>query len=148
MSAAARFVRRRRLAANLKRANVRVTVGWPVGKADDGVIERAIYNEFGTTDDGGKPVIPARPALSISIRSNAKRYEEWLRRELRQRLLGKRTDEQIAERLGIKAAGDVQQSITDLEDPPNAPSTIKAKGSSNPLIDSGEMRRAVTWDRR
>jgi hypothetical protein len=29
--------------------------------------------------------------------------------------------------------------------PPNAPSTIKEKGSERPLIDTGEMRRAITW---
>lgn len=29
--------------------------------------------------------------------------------------------------------------------PPNAPSTIKAKGSDKPLIDTGSMRRAITY---
>jgi len=29
--------------------------------------------------------------------------------------------------------------------PPNAPSTIKAKGSSEPLIDTGAMRKAITY---
>ena len=29
--------------------------------------------------------------------------------------------------------------------PANAPGTIKQKGSDRPLIDTGEMRRAITW---
>jgi hypothetical protein len=28
---------------------------------------------------------------------------------------------------------------------PNAPSTIRAKGSDRPLIDTGSLRRAITW---
>jgi hypothetical protein len=28
--------------------------------------------------------------------------------------------------------------------PPNAPATIRAKGSDSPLIDTGEMRKAIT----
>jgi hypothetical protein len=48
-------------------------------------------------------------------------------------------------KLGIMAQGDIQGEITSLSTPPNAPSTIRRKGSSNPLIDSGEMRGAVTY---
>jgi hypothetical protein len=55
------------------------------------------------------------------------------------------TLDQTLNKLGILAQGDIQQEITDLRDPPNAPATIKAKGSSNPLIDTGEMRSKVTW---
>lgn len=44
------------------------------------------------------------------------------------------------------AAGEfqtaIQRRITDLKTPPNSPATIKAKGSSNPLIDTGDMRAA------
>lgn len=29
--------------------------------------------------------------------------------------------------------------------PPNAPSTIRAKGSSHPLIDTGQLRRSITY---
>ena len=44
------------------------------------------------------------------------------------------------------AAGEfqtaIQKRITDLKEPPNSPATIKAKGSDNPLIDTGQMRAA------
>lgn len=48
-------------------------------------------------------------------------------------------------RLGVLAQGDIQMEITALSSPPNTPSTIARKGSSNPLIDTGAMRGAVTW---
>jgi len=46
---------------------------------------------------------------------------------------------------GMKAQAAIQQAIVDLSDPPNAPSTIEAKGSSNPLIDTGHMKNSVTY---
>ena len=48
-------------------------------------------------------------------------------------------------KLGIKAQGDIQAEITSLSSPPNSPVTIKLKGSSKPLIDTGEMRAAITF---
>lgn len=47
-------------------------------------------------------------------------------------------------RLGHIMVGDIQKEITDLQEPPNAESTIKKKnGKSNPLIDTGIMRNSV-----
>ena len=47
--------------------------------------------------------------------------------------------------LGLYGQGKIQQSITDLKYPPNAPATIARKGSSDPLIDTGHMRQSVMW---
>ena len=47
--------------------------------------------------------------------------------------------------VGEVARADIIQSITDLKAPPNAESTIKQKKSTNPLIDTGLMRRSVTY---
>lgn len=47
--------------------------------------------------------------------------------------------------MGIQGANILRNAITDLREPPNAPSTIRQKKSSNPLIDTGLMRQAVTW---
>lgn len=64
-------------------------------------------------------------------------------------------------RVGIAAAGILRQSIVDLDKPPLAESTIarrKAAGKGkrrnkkfamfNPLIDTGTLRRSVTWRTR
>lgn len=51
----------------------------------------------------------------------------------------------VLNKLGIVAQGDIQSEITSLRSPPNSAVTIARKGSSNPLIDTGAMRQAVTW---
>lgn len=38
----------------------------------------------------------------------------------------------------------VQKRLTDIRTPPNAPETIKKKKSSNPLIDTGQLRQSIT----
>ena len=52
---------------------------------------------------------------------------------------------QLAGLVGASAAAAVQHSIVRLREPPNSPYTIARKGSSNPLIDTGTMRTAVSW---
>ena len=47
--------------------------------------------------------------------------------------------EQAIAMLGEWATGEIKKFIIHLQNPPNAPSTIKAKGSSSPLIDTGTM---------
>lgn len=52
----------------------------------------------------------------------------------------------ILERVGAIAAAKTQEYLTALNDPPNAPSTIRAKkGKSNPLIDTGELRQSIGY---
>ena len=54
-------------------------------------------------------------------------------------------DKNLADELGAFAQGEIQQSIVNLGTPPNEDATIKSKGSSNPLVDTGFMRDSVTW---
>lgn len=48
------------------------------------------------------------------------------------------------ELLGEYIVGVMQGYLTDLSDPSNHPFTIARKDSTNPLIDSGRMRQAIT----
>lgn len=48
------------------------------------------------------------------------------------------------ELLGSYIVGVMQEYLTDLRTPPNSPFTIARKGSSNPLIDTGRLRQAIT----
>ena len=49
------------------------------------------------------------------------------------------------DRLGAKVAAMMQSRIARGIDPPNAPSTVAAKGSSKPLVDTGQLKAALTW---
>ncbi|MFK0339197.1 hypothetical protein ACIQT7_18165 [Agrobacterium deltaense] len=124
-----------------------VKVGFPAGEADADNIQKAIWNEFGT-----RPGIPERPFMRNTMRSNRAAYKAAMKAAaatiIAQAALGKSVASEkrkALSKLGIKAQGDIQVEITALRTPPNAPSTIRQKGSSNPLIDSGEMRAAVTF---
>ncbi|MGS1116018.1 hypothetical protein [Castellaniella sp. UC4442_H9] len=88
--------------------------------------------------DGSK--IPARPWLDKGAESGTKEYVSTIREGIEDGLDAKR----IMTRVGIEAEGAIKQYITDLDTPPNAPATIRKKGSSNPLIDTGNMRASVT----
>lgn len=79
------------------------------------------------------------------MRSNRGKYQRALRTSASKIILGETSLKTVLDKLGILAQGDVQAEITSLSSPPNSPVTIALKGSSNPLIDTGAMRQAVTW---
>lgn len=139
---AARFIRRQHIKLPKSITGPRqVKVGFPAGKVDGPVVNRAIWNHYGTSRG-----IPSRPFLLNAIRKNRRKYLEAMKTAGAKILRGEATLDQTMRKLGIMAQGEIQQEITDLRDPPNAPATIRAKGSSNPLIDTGEMRSKVTWE--
>lgn len=101
----------------------------------------AAANEFGT-DDGH---VPERSFLRSTMDENRTRYFR-LARDLHDDVIrGKIRIWPALSRIGQKAQADVQKKIVDLRDPPNAPSTIARKGSSNPLIDTGAMRQSIRY---
>lgn len=95
----------------------------------------AVLN-FGT-DDGH---IPGRPWLDPGIAAGSQDIIDAIADGVE---AGKSLDE-VLEAVGVVASGAVRQYMTDLKTPPNADSTIKRKGSSNPLIDTGALRSSVT----
>lgn len=103
------------------------------------VIDVAGWNEFGTDE------IPSRSF----VRAWFDQAEPEMRRDLTTLMQGvikgTHTKEQILELLGLKAVGGIQQRIADGIDPPNAPETIERKGSSKPLIASGQLRGSVSY---
>ena len=115
-----------------------VKVGLPKSKADQSNINKLAWNEFGTEH------IPERPAVRNTVSKNKGKYRRQLKSAARQIIHGKASFNGVLEKIGIQAVGDIQDGITSLSTPPNAPSTIRQKGSSNPLIDSGAMRAAIT----
>lgn len=123
----------------------RVKVGLVAGEADSENVDKAFWNEFGTE------TIPERPFLRNAMRNNRDAYRAAMRTAAKT-IIGTAARGGDARgavtlalrKLGLKAADDVKSEITALSDPPNAPSTVARKGSSNPLIDSGEMRNAVS----
>ena len=89
-----------------------------------------------------KIIIPARPWLVPGVESGRNgQIEAFV--ETFVKTGG--NSEAALEAAAVTAVGAVQQYMTDLKEPPNAKSTIKQKGSSNPLIDTGALRASVTY---
>ena len=108
------------------------TAKYPSGEY---VAQVARYNEFGTLN------IPMRPFFRNAINKNIKKWYATLQNAINQNA----TPSKALSIVGEVARADIIQSITDLRTPPNAESTIKQKKSTNPLIDTGLMRRSVTY---
>lgn len=127
----------------------RVAVGFPAGKVDNDVLNKAVWNEFGTrggaSGGGWGGPIPERPFMRNAMRNNSGKYRSAMKTAAPHILLGETSLTTVLSKLGILAQGDIQAEIVSLRSPPNAAVTIERKGSSNPLIDSGEMHQAVTW---
>jgi hypothetical protein len=129
-----------------------VQVGFPAGKVSSDIIKIAVWNHFGTKGGGWGGPIPERPFLTNAMRANARKYADFMKVGAKSivdaALSGTSTSaakRQTLQKLGVSAQGDIQSEITSLRSPPNSPVTIARKGSSNPLIDSGQLRQSVTY---
>jgi hypothetical protein len=102
--------------------------------------------QLGLIQEYGTPRIPPRPFLGPAIENNREQLSALQRLLLQQILRGEMTPKLALAKLGALAQGLVQQQIRATLTPPNAPSTIKRKGSSHPLIDTGQMVQNVAWE--
>lgn len=116
---------------------------------------KALFNEFGTKGAGGRNAkgqftkrggIPSRPFMRDAFDANSKEYATLLAQGWSAVASGKGSFEGALTEAGILADNDMKRSLTDLSSPPNAPATIALKGSSNPLIDTGVMRNAISFE--
>ncbi|WGT37678.1 hypothetical protein QH639_17825 [Lysinibacillus sp. 1 U-2021] len=107
----------------------------------------AAVHEFGITTrkERGSIVIPERSFLRSTFDEKNGEWAKFVKKQLPKLLDGQMNARTICERLGAKMVGDIQRKLTQLDDPPNAPSTIAQKGSSNPLIDKGGLRQRITY---
>ena len=121
-----------------------VKVGYPEGTEaatlsyEDGtrVVDVAVANEFGTDrpfmrfsfSDIKNQCVPIFNQSVVALNdNNTQQYDQSLNMA------------------GSLAAGIIKQTITDLRSPPNSQFTIDKKETSNPLIDTGLMRKTATY---
>lgn len=118
--------------------NVEVGV-FASAKYPDGTLVAAVaaWNEFGTVN------IPERPALRNSIKDNEKTLAKIVKLKVDPEKMV--ITPKIAELLGLSQQGSMQKSIVSLSSPANEDSTIKAKKSSNPLVDTGLYLKSITF---
>lgn len=64
---------------------------------------------------------------------------------LSQVINGSMTEQQFMDLVGQQMATKIKTYARDLSDPANHPYTIDQKGSSNPLVDTGQLIESITW---
>tara|TARA_R110000824_G_scaffold30668_7_gene100628 strand:+ start:4136 stop:4621 length:486 start_codon:yes stop_codon:yes gene_type:complete len=115
---------------------------------DGDLLTIAAVNEFGSSDGH----VPERSYLRSTIDKNRQDYITQIVKILDAAYTGRTgslsTLHRGLSRLGAKAAGDVQKTMTALSSPANAPSTVERKGADNPLIDTGRLRQSIDFEVR
>jgi hypothetical protein len=109
----------------------------------------ATINEFGaeiTLPNGKTVIIPERSFIRATFDQHGDALQRRASMIGKAILLTKVTPTQGLNLLGLHAVGLVQQRMAAGVPPPNAPSTIKRKKSSKPLIDKGQLRGAITHE--
>ncbi len=101
------------------------------------VAEVGSFHEFGTRS------IPQRSFIRAWFDERQPELNELVRSQLRLAFGGRVTAEQAGERIALKAEASVKRRIRDRIAPPLAAETIRRKGSSVPLIDTGQLRAAI-----
>jgi len=120
---------------------VKVGIQQDASHPDDGesLLVIASSNEFGTNNGH----IPERSYMRSTFDEQKKATDAFILKGYDNIMKQKTTVERVLGQLGAFFKGQVQKKMADLTTPPNAESTIKAKGSSNPLINTGFLRQSI-----
>lgn len=110
------------------------------GDAGSDIVNRAFFNEFGTQD------IPERSFLRSTLTEKTNEIKNQAENLVQN--LGTTDVEQGLGRIGLYLETEIKKKVTNGNFTPNAPSTIKQKGSSKPLIDSGQMLNSIRFEIR
>ena len=105
-------------------------------------VDLGVIHEFGSPAQG----IPERSWLRSAFDLFRDKWFAFAQTQVKAILDGKKTVPVALELLGLRASADVKKHITTGEGipPPNAPSTIKRKKSSRPLVDTAQFVNAIT----
>lgn len=111
--------------------------GEPMTMAQLGAI-----HEFGTADGH----IPERSYMRASLHANEKKIEKMITKLATQVLEEDMPKEKALGLVGEYVKNVFKAFIRKGVPPPNKPSTIAAKGSSKPLVDTGQLLNTIEWE--
>lgn len=89
--------------------------------------------------------IPERSFLRTGYDGNREKVMKKARQLLDQVADGKMSARGCMQALGIELSSKIKDYARDLSSPANHPFTTDRKGSSNPLVDTGDMIGGITW---
>lgn len=110
-------------------------------EAGDTVADVATANEFGLG-------VPERPFVRGYVDENEAQIKEWERKVGVMLLDGRRRrgPKPTMELFGLQVASGMQERIDQGIPPANSPATIERKGSSKPLVNTGQLKSSITYE--
>lgn len=112
------------------------------------VLEELTNAAVASLQEYGTSTIPARPFIGPMLRQNRRKYVHMIAAAVRD---AQKVNEQVPKSVWNKIGATMKRDIKEYVlkglgvPPPNAPSTIAAKGSSRTLVDSKQMIRSVDY---
>ena len=106
--------------------------------------ELAIIHEFGVPERG----IPERSFMRSTASEESNNLGQLSKQVLNECLAGNISPYDAYATIGAYFQGKIVEKITDGEFEPNNENTVKRKGSSKPLIDTGQLRASITYEVR
>lgn len=103
---------------------------------------------IGTIHEFGSPArnIPERSFIRTTIQEEQPNIKKLFQLEVKKVIHGETTIDKMLGRIGSYTAGKIKERIVDIKTPPNTAATIRKKGSSNPLVDTGQMLQSVDFE--
>lgn len=90
--------------------------------------------------------IPERSFLRSGFDETHKDVLKKAERTMPDVLIGTMSVEEYCQQVGVLLASKIKDYATGLSSPANHPFTVNQKESANPLVDSGEMIRGITYE--
>lgn len=91
--------------------------------------------------------IPERSFLRTGHDTNIDRIIKQTERALGQVLAGKMTIDDMLDLYGQQMATAIKTYMRNLNKPANHPYTVEQKGSSNPLVHTGQLIESIMWEK-
>jgi len=136
----------RKQIAALSQLSVKVGIIEGAGSKDGvSIAQYATYNEFGVPGKKKKWRIPPRPFIRGFVENKSEDIKAMQERLMKLVSEGKMSADTAIKRLGQFAQDGIKRYIIDGQFEPNAEATVRRKGSSRPLIDTGTMRNSVRY---
>lgn len=139
-----------RFIENAKKVGGHVEVGWlgnqshlghGGGKRSITMADLAAIHYYGAPSKN----IPKRDVITPALEQNQEKYLGFMERSIPALIEGSMDLRTMWEYLGMEGQADIQKQMVTARLAPLHPRTIKRKGSSRPLIDTGQLRQDVTY---
>lgn len=116
-------------------------IGGGGGKRHINMADLAAIHVFGVPSQN----IPKRDFVTPVIEQNQDKYIGYIEQKVIPILQGDVSMQEVWQFIGMEAKADIQNYMVNGKFAPLSPKTIKRKGSSKPLIDTGQLRQAVSY---